>query len=487
MVLQKGDLRIKFEEIARNANGFMLGMKAVRKIEQDYGLRVSTNHRPLDQQLEPYSMNIQQQKLVRFQENPNVIEATAKAPRKTVNTTRFHNVLGHACEDTTRLTAKTYGISLTEKFLPCEFCAKARRAQLRLGRETSNTATECGGRMFLDVTTIDHPSLGGNRYLAGLTDEYSHKKFPVFLKKKSDLEEKLKQTLLQIYSLHEVKVKIIRMDNAGENQHIQEMILNHHLLHQMGTKIEFTAPFTPQQNGKIERVFPTLFARVQASFNAAKLELNLRKQLWAEAINYAFQTDDVTVTRGRPLGPPYRVFCKKDPPYVYHLRSFGEVGICRDGQYRNRHESQGVNKHLLNRGKIGIFVGYLPDHPPGTWRFYDPSTKKIFKSRDVTWLEKSYGEYTKNTNAPNFSVIVPDSDEDLQDELSVGSISTSSQESINQDNLVDRTPDQVDENISEVGREEMSVQPTVESTVHTTYTPPVTRSATRNQRLGPLT
>ena len=33
----------------------------------------------------------------------------------------------------------------------------------------------------------------------------------------------------------------------------------------------------------------------------------------------------------------------------------------------------------------------------------------------------------------------------------------------------------------------MSVQPTEESTQITTYTPPVTRSATRNQRLGPLT
>ena len=471
MVLQKGDLRIKFKEIARNANGFMLGMKVVRKVEQDYGL--STN----------YSSSDQQKKLVRFQENPNVIEATAKAPRKTVNSTRFHNVLGHACEDTTRLTAKTYGISLTDKFLPCEFCAKARRAQLRLGREASNTATKCGGRMFLDVTTVNHPSLGGSRYLAGLTDEFSHKKFPIFLKNKNDLQEMLKETLLQIYSLHGVKVEIIRMDNAGENLHIQEMILNHHLLHRMGTKIEFTAPFTPQQNGKIERVFPTMFARARACFNAAKFDINLRKQLWAEAISYAFQTDDITVTRGRPLGPPYRVFCKKDPTYVYHLRSFGEVGICRDGQYRSRHEYQGVNKHLLNRGKVGIFVGYLPNHPPGTWKFYDPCTKKIFKSRDVTWLEKTYGEYTKNINAPNFSVIVPDSDEDLQDELSLGSISTSSSESTNQDNLVDRTPNQEEENVFEVGRDE----PTDDSTQTTTYTPPMTRSATRNQRLGPLT
>ena len=95
------------------------------------------------------------------------------------------------------------------------------------------------------------------------------------------------------------------MDNAGENLEIQNTSNNHTILHEMGTKIEYTAPFTPQQNGKIERVFPTLFARVRASYNAAKLTTDLPKLLWAEAINYAFQTDDITVTRKRTLGPPY--------------------------------------------------------------------------------------------------------------------------------------------------------------------------------------
>ena len=95
------------------------------------------------------------------------------------------------------------------------------------------------------------------------------------------------------------------MDNARENLQIQKHLNNHPILHDMGPKIEYTAPFTPQQNGKIERVFPNLFARVRASYNAGKLTTDLPKLLWAEAINYAFQTDDITVTRKRTLGPPY--------------------------------------------------------------------------------------------------------------------------------------------------------------------------------------
>ena len=271
MVLQKGALHIKFEDIARNANGFMLGMRAKRIYnEQNYALGVSS-----------YSP-----KMVRFQENPEIIEATAKAPRVTVNATRFHNVLSHACEDTTRLTAKIYGINLTDKFQPCEYCAKARRAQFKLSQEASNTATDCGGRMSLDLTEINHPSLGGSRYLAGLTDEFLHKKFPIFLKKKSNLEEKLRDILLQIYVGYQVTVKIIRMDNAEENLHIQVMLNNHPILHQMGTNIKFTGPFTPQQNGKIERVFPILFARVRASFNAARFDLNLSSGMISLTLPY---------------------------------------------------------------------------------------------------------------------------------------------------------------------------------------------------------
>ena len=131
-------------------------------------------------------------------------------------------MLGHACEDTTRLTAKAYGIQLTNKFDNCKFCARAKRAQHRLARSASNVATESGGRMFLDVTSINHQSLGGSKHLAGLTDEFSHKKFPIFLKKKSDLLQKLQATLLKIYVQHKVSIKILRMDNAGENLKIQE-------------------------------------------------------------------------------------------------------------------------------------------------------------------------------------------------------------------------------------------------------------------------
>ena len=43
----------------------------------------------------------------------------------------------------------------------------------------------------------------------------------------------------------------------------------------MGTVVENKAPYTLQQNGKVERAFPTLFGRARAACNGAKLPIEL--------------------------------------------------------------------------------------------------------------------------------------------------------------------------------------------------------------------
>ena len=49
-----------------------------------------------------------------------------------------------------------------------------------------------------------------------------------------------------------------------------------------GITFEYILPNTPQQNGKVERKFATLYGRVKSMFNAAILDGDLRNGLWAE-------------------------------------------------------------------------------------------------------------------------------------------------------------------------------------------------------------
>ena len=65
------------------------------------------------------------------------------------------------------------------------------------------------------------------------------------------------------------------MDNAAKNIYIKQAIRLDPVLCEMGTVIENTAPYTPQQNGKVEQAFPTLFSRAHASCNGAKLPTTL--------------------------------------------------------------------------------------------------------------------------------------------------------------------------------------------------------------------
>ncbi len=76
-------------------------------------------------------------------------------------------------------------------------------------------------------------------------------------------------------------VKYIRCDNAGENVALEMACKQEGL----GIKFEYTAPGTPQQNGRVERKFATMYGKVRAMLNDAKLTAALRKKLWAKAAN----------------------------------------------------------------------------------------------------------------------------------------------------------------------------------------------------------
>ena len=101
------------------------------------------------------------------------------------------------------------------------------------------------------------------------------------------------------------------MDNAGENIYIKQAIRSDLVLCEMGTVVEYTAPYTLQQNGKVERAFPTLFSRAHASCNEAKLPTGLQKKLFCEAFRDAVQKDAILYTQGQNAGPTYNAFFPK--------------------------------------------------------------------------------------------------------------------------------------------------------------------------------
>ena len=83
------------------------------------------------------------------------------------------------------------------------------------------------------------------------------------MKKKDELKINMKKFILMMKHKENIKITKIRMDNAGENLDFKAMAE----LEFPWIKFEMTSPGTPQQNGKVERKFATLFGYATSMLN----------------------------------------------------------------------------------------------------------------------------------------------------------------------------------------------------------------------------
>jgi len=118
---------------------------------------------------------------------------------------------------------------------------------------------------------------------------YSRMGFCGFLKAKNDLA----QCMIKLVAfINGHQVKFIRFDNAAENKTAVEM-----LQEKIGGIIpEYTAPHTPQQNGVVERRFPTLKMRASAMMKDANLTIEAMRKLWAEAAMMANILENINLS-----------------------------------------------------------------------------------------------------------------------------------------------------------------------------------------------
>ena len=309
------------------------------------------------------------------------------------NIMKFHEMLGHASETLTRATAKKMGVRLEGDFRHCDGCALGKMRKKNVTKEKVPNASRNGDRLFLDISSIKYPSMGGARYLCLMMDDHSGFVVGSYLKKKSELQEKGIDMIRKFENNFNIKVKKIRCDNAGENQAMESECSRQ----KMGIVFEYTSVGTPQQNGRIERKFATLYGRVRAMFVAAGITGSLRKRLWAEAMNTAIDMNNIIVNQldGKT---PHEVVTGKDtfPRYAKQLRRFGEVGIIlnKRGQLKSK---------MLDRGTLAIMVGYHRQSAEGVYRMLNLDTHKITQTRDVRWTQQMYFEHARTMKEEEFA------------------------------------------------------------------------------------
>ena len=78
------------------------------------------------------------------------------------------------------------------------------------------------------------------------------------------------------------------------------------------TKVEYTAPRTPQQNAMVERPFAFLFNRIRALLNREGVSGKERSRIWEECANADRQLDNIHVREeGKSSCEKYHGHCRK--------------------------------------------------------------------------------------------------------------------------------------------------------------------------------
>jgi transposase InsO family protein len=131
--------------------------------------------------------------------------------------------------------------------------------------------------LFIPIAYI---SIDGSKYCLVIVDDYSRFTSVFFSQEKSQNQETLKRFLRWDQNEFGLRIKKIRSDNGTEfkNSQIEAFLEEEEVI-----KHEFSSPYTPQQNGVVERKNRTLLDMARTMLDKYKTP----NRFWAEAINTA--------------------------------------------------------------------------------------------------------------------------------------------------------------------------------------------------------
>lgn len=257
-----------------------------------------------------------------------------------------------------------------DKFF-CEGCQYGKQHKLSFSHR-KHKSNKPGELIYSDLCgPMSTSSLGGANYFVIFKDDFSGYVSVAFLKHKSDTLEHFKKFVSLCENKHSAYVKSLRVDNGRE--YINNDFKN--FLHKKGIELEPTAPYTPQQNGRAERNMRTIMESARSMLHSKNLPLFL----WAEAVNTAVYLLNHAPTSQSPGSTPYELWTGKELS-LKHLRTFGSEAYM--------HVPDQLRKKLLPKSIKTIFVGY--ERNSTNYRLFDPESKTIKISRNVTFNENSH-------------------------------------------------------------------------------------------------
>jgi transposase InsO family protein len=215
---------------------------------------------------------------------------------------------------------------------------------------------------------VAYISIGESKYCLVIMDDYSRFTWVFFLQEKSQTQEILKRFLRRAQNEFRLRIKKIRSENGTEfkNSQIEGF------LEEEGIKHEFSSPYTPQQNGVVERKSRTLLDMARAMLD----EYKTPDRFWEEAINTACYSINRLYLHRILKKTSYELLTGKNPNVSY-FRVFGSKCFILI--------KRGRNSKFSPKAVEGFLLGYHSN--TRAYRVFNKSTRLVEVSCDIVFDE----------------------------------------------------------------------------------------------------
>ena len=288
---------------------------------------------------------------------------------------RWHARLGHISFKTIRAMATkrmVHGLpEISEERRLCDSCLVGKQSRQPFPKATMFRASHPLELLHADLCgPISPATLSLNRYIFVIIDDNTRFMWSILMKDKSDAFDRFKTFKKLVEKELNREILTLRTDRGGEfTSHDFNNFCNSN-----GIKRHLTAPYTPQQNGVVERRNRTLMEMTRSILKA----MSVPNYLWGEAVRHATYLINRVPTRALSNQTPYECL-KGRKPSISHIKIFGCMAYAK--------KDAGQLRKLDDRSEAAVHLGIEPGSK--AYRLYNPTSKKIIVSRDVIFDEKA--------------------------------------------------------------------------------------------------
>lgn len=354
-----------------------------------------------------------------------------------LNVQEWHRKMGHlGLKNLNALKSLSEGMNFDANCkIDCDVCIRAKQTRTPFSGELPK-ATRALEILHTDVCgPIETETYDGKKYYVTILDDFTHYSEVHLAKNKSEASNIVKEFILRAENKKNEKVASIKSDNGLEYESLRQWCK------QKGIQTDVTTVYTPQNNGKAERLNRTLCEKMRALL----FDSGLPKSMWGEAVQVACYLTNRSPTRACNV-TPYEMWTGSKPD-LKKLKIFGCDAYAKVLTY---------TKKLDERSVKMTFVGYAPNG----YRLWNAEKQKICISRDVKFVEEKVSELKTNCETENCVSLELSSDDEISEDVDVEEAENSESEQVETPDgsggLDDSDPGSGEEKLASVGPDDSS-------------------------------